>query len=111
MKKIGILLLFILLSFAEANEVYQCKSGSVNMKLSLNDNSTITLNTKLMNYKCVMSETNFPGTEIPLNQLICHGQFKNKNYYFTRMSEEEIILSPDWILQKNIKCFKIQGEE
>jgi hypothetical protein len=97
-------ILFSHLAFAEV--VYNCDASMNHFKLIFNDDQTIQLNTKFKQYECEKGTTTFPGTEIDLSLLLCKTKQEKIQFYFTEMSENEIVLSKNFVFSKEIHCLK-----
>ncbi len=105
----SLLPLFFALSISTltfANEVYDCEFTGPNYLLTFHENSSITLTNKFKSYTCHKSYENFPETELEMTTLVCKSGSDQQQFYFTVMSEEQIILSKGFVFSKDITCSK-----
>jgi hypothetical protein len=104
--------LVIIITFASLNSFaaakYECEFTGFNYILTVNNDSEITLSNQFRTYNCEKGVTSFPGTEIDMTVINCKSKNDEVTYYYTEYSDNEIILSRNIVLAKNISCLKIQ---
>lgn len=97
----------IFVSFtASSSESYECDFFGPNYTLSIDDNQVITLKNNFKTYLCEKGRVNFPGTELELNVFNCTSKNEKKTFFYAILSENEIILSKDLGITKDISCLK-----
>lgn len=90
-----------------AASVYECEFFGPNYFLTLNDDSSITLQNNFKSFSCVKGVTNFPGTELDLKVLNCSSGSDKISFYYADYLENQIILSKNLVLSKDIVCRKL----
>ena len=106
MKIISVLILLTISTSLTAKEIYNCDFVGPNFILSIEDNDSITLENRFKTYHCERGYVNLPGTVVELDVLNCLSKNEKTTFYFARINEE-IILSRDLVLSKDIRCKRI----
>lgn len=89
-----------------ANEIYKCDFFGPNYDLIIDEEGNISLQNNSIRYECSKYFEPFPGTEVDLTKIQCKSGSKKLDFYFTQYSENEIILSKNLVLSRDISCKK-----
>lgn len=102
---------FLMLSSlsAWASESYECEFRGPNYLLTIENGKEITLKNNFKSYHCEKGFTHLPGTEVELTLLNCSNNSTSEkiSFYFAVLSDDEIILSKNLVLSRDISCKKI----
>ena len=103
MKIISALVLLTISIAVSAKEIYNCDFVGPNFILSIDENDSITLGNSFKTYDCERGYVNLPGTVVELDVLNCRSKKEKTTFYFAQINDD-IILSRDLVLSKDIKC-------
>lgn len=106
MKIISVLVLLTISTSITAKEIYNCDFMGPNFILSFEENDSITLGNSFKTYNCERGYVNLPGTVVELDVLNCISKNEKASFYFARLNED-IILSKNLVLSKDIKCTRM----
>jgi hypothetical protein len=107
MKLLATLILLTLGSNVKAVEIFDCDFLGPNYILTLHDDNHVTLENSFRKFICQKGTVKYPGTDLDLNVINCESTNKKTTYYLYRANEEEILLTKEFILTKDIFCKKI----